>query len=193
MRRLPIFPTLLVALAVATMIGLGVWQLRRAAWKEGVLADLQRAAAAPPLLIDNGRLPTDLAFRRARLRLICPDQAYDARAGRDAQGRTGWVWGATCRTGGGEQVRAVLGWNTEASYSGRWRAPRETLAMGTLLPADAAARARFYLDQPPAGLATAAPPSIDSVPNSHRGYAGQWFFFAAAASVIYTLAVRRRA
>ena len=59
--------------------------------------------------------------------------------------------------------------------------------------ADAAARARFYLDQPPAGLATAAPPSIDSVPNSHRGYAGQWFFFAAAASVIYTLAVRRRA
>lgn len=192
MRRLPILPTLLVALAVATMIGLGVWQLRRAAWKEGVLAGLERAAAAPPLTIDDGRLPADLAFRRARLRLLCPERGYDARAGRDAQGRSGWVWRAACRTGGGENVTAVLGWTTEASYSGRWRAPRDTLATGTLLPADGATRARFYLDRPPAGLAPASPPSVDSVPNNHRGYAGQWFFFAAAAAVIFMLALRRR-
>lgn len=192
MRRPPLLPTLFVALAVATMIGLGAWQLRRAAWKEGVLADLQRAAAAPPLLIDEGRLPADLAFRRARLRLRCPDRGYDARAGRDTQGRSGWVWRAACRTGAGEAVTAVLGWNTEANWSGRWRAPRDTLATGTLLPAEGVARARFYLDRPPAGLARAAPPGVDSIPNNHRGYAAQWFFFAAAATLIYVLALRRR-
>src|SRR3546814_3746398 len=32
--RLPILPTLVVAAAVAVMIGLGFWQLERKAWKE---------------------------------------------------------------------------------------------------------------------------------------------------------------
>ena len=39
MRRLPLLPTLVVAAAVATMIALGIWQLRRAEWKERLLAD----------------------------------------------------------------------------------------------------------------------------------------------------------
>ena len=33
-RRLPLIPTIFVAGAVAVMIGLGVWQLKRAEWKE---------------------------------------------------------------------------------------------------------------------------------------------------------------
>jgi surfeit locus 1 family protein len=125
MKRLPLLPTLLVALAVATMIGLGIWQLRRATWKEGMLADLERAAAAPPLLIDGGRLPADLAFRRARLRLRCAPELPTARAGRDAKGRSGWIWRAACRTGAGEEVTAVLGWNTQARWSGPTPAPRD--------------------------------------------------------------------
>ena len=36
-RKLPLVPTILVAGAVAVMIGLGVWQLQRAKWKEGLL------------------------------------------------------------------------------------------------------------------------------------------------------------
>src|SRR5205085_173423 len=36
-RRLPLIPTIIVAAAVAIMIGLGVWQLQRARWKEGLL------------------------------------------------------------------------------------------------------------------------------------------------------------
>ena len=31
-RRLPLIPTIVVAAAVAVMIGLGVWQLQRAEW-----------------------------------------------------------------------------------------------------------------------------------------------------------------
>ena len=37
-RRLPVIPTIVVAAAVAVMIGLGMWQLQRAKWKEGLLA-----------------------------------------------------------------------------------------------------------------------------------------------------------
>src|SRR5205823_12604763 len=42
-RRLPITATLIVALAVAVMIGLGVWQLQRAKWKETLLARYEQA------------------------------------------------------------------------------------------------------------------------------------------------------
>ena len=46
-RRLPLLPTVLVAAAVATMIGLGIWQLQRAAWKEGLLATYRTAQGQP--------------------------------------------------------------------------------------------------------------------------------------------------
>jgi len=41
-------------------------------------------------------------------------------------------------------------------------------------------------------LEASAPPSIESIPNNHRLYAAQWFFFALAAAVIYALALRQR-
>ena len=45
-RKLPIIPTILVALAVATMIGLGFWQLERRQEKEALLASYAAAAGA---------------------------------------------------------------------------------------------------------------------------------------------------
>jgi cytochrome oxidase assembly protein ShyY1 len=41
-------------------------------------------------------------------------------------------------------------------------------------------------------LAPGQPPSLGTIPNNHRFYAIQWFFFAAAALVIYVLALRGR-
>ena len=38
MRRLPMIPTIVVLLAVGTMVALGVWQLQRMAWKDDLLA-----------------------------------------------------------------------------------------------------------------------------------------------------------
>jgi surfeit locus 1 family protein len=46
--------------------------------------------------------------------------------------------------------------------------------------------------QPVAGLAPLAPPDPSDLPNNHLAYAGQWFFFALTALVIYVLALRRR-
>ena len=48
-RRLPLIPTIIVALAAATMIGLGVWQLQRAQWKERLLAQYSQAERLPPI------------------------------------------------------------------------------------------------------------------------------------------------
>ena len=42
------------------------------------------------------------------------------------------------------------------------------------------------------GLQPSAPPALASIPNSHRGYAVQWFLFAAIAALIYGLALRQR-
>jgi len=41
-------------------------------------------------------------------------------------------------------------------------------------------------------LAPSQPPSLENIPNNHLFYAIQWFFFAAAALVIYVLALRGR-
>ena len=44
-RRVPVLATLIVAAAIATMIALGVWQLRRAEWKDALIARYQAAQA----------------------------------------------------------------------------------------------------------------------------------------------------
>ena len=53
MRRLPVIPTIVVALAVATMIALGIWQLHRAAWDER-LVDFVRLYVTPRVLGPGG-------------------------------------------------------------------------------------------------------------------------------------------
>jgi len=58
-RRIPIFATLMVAAAVATMIALGIWQLRRAQWKEGLLARYAAAETLPPIAFPTVPLRDD--------------------------------------------------------------------------------------------------------------------------------------
>jgi surfeit locus 1 family protein len=41
--RLPLVPTLIVATAVAVMIGLGIWQLQRKGEKEALIAQYRAA------------------------------------------------------------------------------------------------------------------------------------------------------
>ena len=50
----------------------------------------------------------------------------------------------------------------------------------------------LVLAVPAQGLEQSAPPSIKDVPNNHLAYAVQWFIFAAIATIIYGLALRRR-
>ena len=56
--RFPLLPTLLVAAAVATMIALGLWQLRRADEKEALQARYERNLALPPIALPRRRWRT---------------------------------------------------------------------------------------------------------------------------------------
>ena len=48
-RKLPIIPTIVVAAAVAVMLGLGVWQLQRAGEKQKLLQRYAEAERLPPI------------------------------------------------------------------------------------------------------------------------------------------------
>ena len=47
-------------------------------------------------------------------------------------------------------------------------------------------------DAPAPGLEASTPPSVADIPNNHLSYAVQWFLFAATATAIYMIALRRR-
>ena len=53
MLRRMIFPLLIGLLGGAILISLGVWQVNRLAWKEGVLADIADRLVAAPVALPN--------------------------------------------------------------------------------------------------------------------------------------------
>lgn len=203
MRRLPILPTLIVAAAVATMIALGLWQLRRAEWKDGLLASYRANAGATMVYGLPSDLTVDaLAFRRAHVLCRITTGATQL-GGVNRQGRTGFRNIVGCALIDGRVIMADLGWS---AIDGRPAIPpmgQRIEAVGRIIPDDVLAK-RVLGDTPRAtplllvldgaapGLSPSVPPSIENIPNNHRGYAGQWFLFAAVALVIYVLALRRR-
>lgn len=186
-RRVPILPTLIVLLAVGTMIGLGVWQLRRLAWKEALLA---RYAAAGSIAaeVPFPMRPDDVAatlYRRSRVTCLSVSGG-GAVSGRNANDQPGWVITAHCRTQAGP-AEVVLGWAAQPTRPA-WRGGTVS---GTLGPGTGGT-ARLFADPPQAGLAPLARPNPRNIPNNHFAYAVQWFLFACVALVIYGVALRRR-
>jgi len=186
MRFRPI-PTLVVALAVAAMVGLGIWQLRRAEWKDALLARYDQAARLPEIAWPA--VPTDperLYFRRAAghcLEVV----SWRAIAGRNLAGDPGWSHIASCRTGAeGPGIQVDAGWSRSAEDPAWTGGP----VRGVIAP-DRLHAIRLVAAEPAPGLQPSAPPSRDTIPNNHRLYAIQWFLFALIAVVIYLLAVRR--
>src|SRR3546814_380340 len=111
MRRFPLIATLIVALAVAAMIGLGVWQLQRMTWKDGLLNSYASAQGLPsidwPVSPDPQHPPL---FRRASADCA---RVVDWRSGsgRNRAGEPGWVHIAECRTPAGADMQVVVGWS----------------------------------------------------------------------------------
>ena len=178
-RRVPIIPTIIVAAAVATMIALGVWQLGRMDEKAALLARYNASAtedseAAFPASGDGA----EVWFRRSRL--SCASVAkVEAVSGTSARGQKGWVQRATCASG----VIVDLGYSRDIAAPA-WTGGEVT---GVIAPGP-----RLVADPPVAGLQAMARPDPGDLPNNHLAYAGQWFFFALTALVIYVLAIRRR-
>lgn len=197
MIRLPFFPTLIVAAAVAVMIGLGIWQLDRADEKERLLAEYARAATLPPVdldpLIERGTTATvPLAFRRALV--TCRSEgAPQVRAGHNREGVTGYSYFLPCRpgsTGFASRLLVNTGWSQRPDAV--QRVSLGGVVAGTFGAAGEEGPVTLTSAAALPPLHPSAPPSMTDIPNNHISYAWQWFFFAAAAVVIYLLALRRR-
>ena len=189
-RRLPIIPTIIVLAAVATMIGLGVWQLQRANWKEGLLAQYAKAEQLPPIIYPTIPLKTEqLPLFRHATGMCQRIVGHRAQAGENRAGEPGYAHIVDCSTGAeGPGMSVELGWSKNPNARVNWSGG---LVSGVIAP-DRRSRMRLVAASAPQGLEPSAPPSLSSIPNNHRSYALQWFAFAAIALVIYGLAVRKR-
>ena len=63
----------LVGLVLGLLIGLGVWQVQRLRWKEGLIAAAEAAATKPPEPLDAVLAGGDVEFRKAMM--VCPGLA----------------------------------------------------------------------------------------------------------------------
>ena len=183
-RRIPLFATLLVLAAIAVMIALGLWQLRRMHEKEALLA---RYASASSLSADvpfpqSEAAAEPLLYRHSRIDCRAVSDAT-TKAGSNAQGESGLAHYVTCALPGGGRAAVVLGWSRDPGVPG-WRGGQ---VMGVIAPGP-----RLVADPPLAGLQANARPDPAELPNNHLSYAVQWFLFAGTALVIYVIALRRR-
>ena len=193
-RRLPLLPSLAVAAAVAVMIGLGVWQLQRAKWKEGLL---QRYAAAktlpavsfPTVPLANDQLPL---FRHATGTCLKPI-GRRAVAGANRADETGYAHIIDCSTGAeGPGMSVEVGWSKDPNAKVEWTGGPVS---GVIVP-DRRTRMRLVAAEAPPGLEPSKVPDVRSAsavsPAGHRGYAATWFGLALVALAVYVLALRKR-
>jgi len=202
-RKLPVFPTLVVALAVAAMIALGVWQLQRKAWKEALLAQYAANLHTTPVAFPREPFGHDeLLFRKATA--LCRDPgSWERQAGHAQSGETGWLLIAHCRSeGSGPGFKLGLGVTSNPMLVPDWKggpvsgvithAPGHRSLIGSLFAKPEPQELMLIADAAPPPLAASIPPDPSGVPNNHLAYAVQWFLFAAVALTIYALALRHR-
>lgn len=203
-RRWPLLPTIFVALACATMIALGIWQIFRAQDRDRQAA-IHATNSRNPEPVAFPRLPPvadDLLYRASSI--TCLDVAgWEASGGTAADGTRGFRFIASCRTGAeGPGVLVDMGVSTDPQARPQWTGGQVSGRL-TLAPQEAGLLGRLFRTVPPAqpllvadraapGLLVSAAPDPTTQGNSSWAYAFQWFLFALAAGVIYILALRRR-
>lgn len=201
-KRIPLLPTIAVAILVATMIALGFWQLGRAHERD----------AAKERMIAHARLPMieypyadpvreDLLFRR--LSAECARvKSWETRGGEAAVGQSGWRHIATCLSPKGTTFKADMGVSTSPEGQPAWaggriagaavRAPDASGMSDRILHRQAPRALMIVAETPAPGLMASRQPNPTEETNSSWAYTGQWFLFALTALVIYVLALRKR-
>jgi len=194
-RRIPIVSTIVVAIAVAAMIGLGAWQLfDRLPKKEAFLAQLAANPAKPAIAFPPGD-DDRLLFRRAHGDCVRVRSQQLTGAGNSGYRLIAWC---ARSNGAGAAMPIQLGTTRDPKFVGEWQggavtgylshAPSSQSLIGSLFH-HRAQRLMIVADTPPLGLAANGAPDLDTVPNNHLAYAVQWFLFAGIAGVIYGLAL----
>ena len=203
MKRIPVIPTIVVALAVAIMVGLGVWQLQRATWKDALIAQYRSNLAKPPMAFPKlGPVAPDAMFRKSSATCLSVVK-WRVEAGQTPTGQPGYRQIAECRTGAeGPGLLADMGLTADPKFAPKWTGgtvdglittePNHSSVIAAAFGKAPVLRPMLVADVPAPGLAASAPPNPENVPNNPRAYAVQWFIFAAIALVIYGLALRKR-
>lgn len=201
-KRLPIVPTLMTLVMLAVLIGLGIWQLQRRAWKHELVRQLE-AAQSQPLLEPADFLAAmtgagSVQYRRAELPCspgtVLP---YDIKGGSSATGTSGYLVLVSCRPNAKPpDIVAVAGW-TRRPDAVRTPIAVDTVFTGLIIErpyGDALNRPQFMLipDTAVPPLAVSRQPSPQDLPDNHLSYAGQWFGLAIVLAAIYGLWLRRR-
>ena len=193
-KRIPLIPTILVIGAVAVMIGLGVWQLQRAKWKDGLIARYAQAEKLPPIAwptlpLADYQLPL---FRHATGVCVRPVGKRTV-AGEGVSGEPGYVHIVDCTTGAeGPGMSVAVGWSKNPNAAVNWSGGPVS---GIIVP-DRVSRMRLVAASAPPGLEPSAEPSPETAsaitPAGHRMYAATWFALALAALIIYMIVLMKR-
>lgn len=200
--RIPVIPTLLVALAIAAMVALGFWQLERLGEKEGALRRYRANLSLPETAYPANPTDATYLFRTVRghcLRVV----SWQTKGGRLPDGGAGWRQIATCATGvEGPGIVVDIGMSADPGAVPRWNGgdvrgvavwePDATSALQHWLSHAAPPRLMIVSAKGEGGLAPSPTPDLAEVPNNHLAYAVQWFLFAGVAAIIYGIALWRR-
>ncbi|RFB78857.1 SURF1 family protein [Methylovirgula sp. 4M-Z18] len=177
-------PAIATLLAFILLCGLGVWQLQRLAWKEGLLAQIHERIAAPPVPLPDeaqwpGLTPNEYAYRHVTLTGTF-DYAQEALVFRPFHDETGYLVLTPLTLASGAQIIVNRGFVREdlrdpakrsagqipgeVTLSGLMREPE---SRNPFTPADDPAKGLWYTRDSIAiaqhfGLQRAAPFSIDA-------------------------------
>ncbi|WP_422074601.1 SURF1 family protein [Tranquillimonas rosea] len=206
MLRRMIFPLVLGLGGCALLIGLGVWQVQRLAWKTGVLAEIEARIDAPPQEIPadpdptaDRYLPVTVAggFEGEALRvLVSPGNegpgyriigAFETEGGRRIMVDRGFVpedRKDAARPGGAATVTGNLHWPDETDgftpdpdRAGNVWFARNVSLMAEALETEPVLVVARQVDGPEAGI-TPLPVGTEGIPNDHLEYAITWFSLA---------------
>lgn len=203
MKKFPVLASIIAALAVITMIGLGVWQLQRKDEKEAEIALLNANFTKPAVAYPElGPVSDDMLFRSSSVICITVTH-WRAISGSDAKGKAGYQYLADCATGAeGPGALIVAGVSDRPGIDTQWqggqvtgiitREPDHRSLLGKLFGPKLTLRPMLVSTKGLGGLRQPKPPSVESIPNDHMLYAIQWFIFAFAASVIFVMAVLQK-
>lgn len=198
--RVPVGATIVVALAVAAMIALGIWQLDR---REQKLALLRLYAANERLpAVPMPATPQDSVLFRHAVATCARPSGWSREAGRAADGSSGWRAVAQCPgTGTGMPFAVQMGVGGDPLHNPVWaggtvrgyitHAPEHRALIAAAF-SRASPELMLVADTPLPGLKPNPAANLDDIPNNHLAYAVQWFLFAAIAAIIYAVALWRR-
>jgi len=182
LRRGVLIPSIAAAMAFAVLLSLGLWQLDRKAWKEGLIATLEQRLSAPPVVFPA---PATWSWLRGGV-LVMVNRGFVPNGKQDTATRSdGEVAGPINMVG-------VLRWPEPPGVFTPAGDPTRNIWFSRDSSAIAAAKgvnvAPFYLElespDPPGGL-----PRVGrlhpTLPNNHFGYALTWLGLACVLVGVY--------